>query len=379
MLGSWPVRSPTCDEIEGVEVALEFGLWNVDGDPVRMAPVPMALESRLERLLEADPSLLGQDVLIVGRQVPTDYGKYVDLLALDEEGNLLVFELKRDRTPREVVAQLLDYGSWVVGLGYEDIKQIFATRSAISLDEAFDKRFGRPLPDELNTEHALTIVASSLDASTERIVDYLNRQFGVPINAAFFNYFEHDDHSYLARTWLVADGADATAPSSIRRSKATATWNGTDWYASFGTDGGKRSWEDARRYGFVSAGGGEWYSRTLKSLPPGARVMVCIPKQGYVGVGEVMGPATPFAEAIVDHEGQQRKLSELPLTGDYTHPPATDGSDSREYVVPVTWIRTVAEPQAFWKTGMFANQNSACKLRNQFTIDEVTREFGIDE
>ena len=32
-----------------------------------------------------------------------------------------IIELKRDRTPRDVVAQALDYASWVRGLHYEDI------------------------------------------------------------------------------------------------------------------------------------------------------------------------------------------------------------------------------------------------------------------
>ncbi|MEU3082121.1 MULTISPECIES: hypothetical protein [Streptomyces] len=32
---------------------------------------------------------------------------------------------------------------------------------------------------------------------------------------------------------------------------------------------------------------------------------------------------------------------------------------------------------AFWRTGFFANQNSACKLRARFTIDEVSRHFGV--
>jgi hypothetical protein len=28
---------------------------------------------------------------------------------------------------------------------------------------------------------------------------------------------------------------------------------------------------------------------------------------------------------------------------------------------------------------MFANQNSATKLRNRFTLDQLTAEFGLDE
>lgn len=359
-------------------MSLEFGLWNVDAGPVRMAPVPMALESRLEQLLDADTSLLGQEVLIIGRQVPTDYGKYIDLLALDVDGNVHVIELKRHRTPRDVVAQLLDYGSWVSGLGYDDIKRIFNARSDDSLDESFDAKFGQPLPDELNSEHSLTIVASSLDSSTERIVDYLNRQFGVPINAVFFNYFEHGGHSYLARTWLVADSTDKAAPSQPRKPSVMANWNGVDWYVSFGTEGVGRSWEDARAYGFVSAGGGEWYSRTLKSLPVGGRVMTCIPKKGYVGVGEVIGPAVPYEQAAVEINGELVPLQDQRLAGNYQHEPSVDGSDSREYIVPIRWMETVPEAQAFWKGGMFANQNSACKLRNQFTIDEVSRRFGVD-
>ena len=45
----------------------------------------------------------GTDLLIIGRQVPTGFGGFIDLLALDAEGRVHVLELKRDRTPRDVV------------------------------------------------------------------------------------------------------------------------------------------------------------------------------------------------------------------------------------------------------------------------------------
>ncbi len=40
------------------------------------------------------------------------------MLAMDEEGNIHIIELKKERTPREVVAQTLDYASWVQNLSF---------------------------------------------------------------------------------------------------------------------------------------------------------------------------------------------------------------------------------------------------------------------
>jgi hypothetical protein len=88
---------------------------------------------------------------------------------------------------------------------------------------------------------------------------------------------------------------------------------------SFGEFAGQRSWDDARKYGFIFAGGGIFCSRTLRSLPVGARVFVDIPQTGYVGVGTTSGEAARFDDAIVTTDGQQRKLAELPLAGGYHH------------------------------------------------------------
>ena len=73
----------------------------------------LSRESMIEDWVAADPALLGLDALIIGRQVPTDHGKFIDLLALDANGGLIIIELKKDRTPREIVAQVLDYASWI--------------------------------------------------------------------------------------------------------------------------------------------------------------------------------------------------------------------------------------------------------------------------
>ncbi|WP_161500826.1 endonuclease NucS domain-containing protein [Embleya scabrispora] len=76
------------------------------GRPQRMRPAAMPLERDLEDAIKADPDILGEPVLLIGRQVPTANGGFVDLLAVDGEGCLRVLELKRGRGAREVSPRL---------------------------------------------------------------------------------------------------------------------------------------------------------------------------------------------------------------------------------------------------------------------------------
>jgi hypothetical protein len=132
----------------------------------------LANEATLEAIPEADPSILGLDVLLViGRQVITSFGKRIDLLCIDGEGTLYVIEVKKARTPREVVAQALDYGFWIDQVSIDEIADLYAKHhEGESFADGFRHRFDADPPDELPGEHQLVIVASSLDPSTDRIV-----------------------------------------------------------------------------------------------------------------------------------------------------------------------------------------------------------------
>jgi len=359
-------------------MALEIGLWRVDsGTPVRVGASTFPLEARLEELIQSDPTILGEPLLVVGRQVPTAFGKFIDLLAVGADGTMHVLELKRDRTPREVVAQVLDYGSWVQGLSHSEVLDIFDSQHEAAFEVAFEEQFGTKPPDELNGGHTLTVIAADIDAATERIVTYL-AGFDVPVNVVFFRYFRDDEREYLARSWLLDETVVAPGGAGPKRGGTREPWNGHDWYVSFGEYDGGRNWDDARKYGFVSAGGRPWYSRTLRSLPVGARIFTYIPQAGYVGVGTTTGEASQFQDALVTIDGEQLKLSDQPLAGNYHHPPV-GGEDTAEYVVPVEWITTKPRELAVHERGLFANQNSACKLRNRFTLNTLYTEFGLED
>ncbi len=363
---------------------IEVGLWKLGESLTPVSVSTMESESQLEELLARDIDVVDPDFLLIGRQVLTDYGKLIDLLALDSEGRVVVIELKKGRTPREVVAQLLDYGSWARDLEEDVLEEIFSTFQAKyypdhptrTLEAAFLQHFGcEELPEPLNESHKLVLVAGSLDTSSERIITYLAEEHGVSINAVFFRVFRDEDREYLSRAWL-ADPGQVEAKIEAKREKIP--WNG-DFYVSFGADQ-NRDWDEAVKYGFVSAGGGDWYSRTLRMLEPGARIFVNIPGEGYVGVGIVADSVVPIDEfEVEDENGEMRPITSMSLNAS-NHSTLKTNPEKAEYFVRVDWQKTVPLENAFREKGFFGNQNSAAKPRARrwrTTVDRLQERFGV--
>jgi RecB family endonuclease NucS len=70
-------------------------------------------ENQLQAWIAENPRLIGLEILVLGREVSTDFGGRIDILGLDRDGNPVVIECKRDRTPRDIIAQVLDYASCI--------------------------------------------------------------------------------------------------------------------------------------------------------------------------------------------------------------------------------------------------------------------------
>lgn len=253
----------------------------------------MDVEQRLEDWLFADPSLTGLDLLIIGRQVVTTNRGRIDLLAMDSDANIVVLELKRAKTPREVVAQVLDYASWVQSLSFAVLESICQMHLKKTLADAYRERFESPLPEPVNSEHQLVIVAAELDESSERIVQYLGDR-GININVVFFNLFRSGDQELVGRAWL----RDPFELEERTGSRNKAPWPGY-WFINVG-EGEHRTWEDNRAYGFIAAGQGEKYSKPLKKLQAGDRLFAYMKGLGYVGYGEVTEEAQPIADVRLE-------------------------------------------------------------------------------
>lgn len=350
-------------------------LWTVGNTPAPLKETQLASEQLLEDMIVAAPRILSDEWMLIGRQENTGSGGRIDLLAIAPDGALVLIELKRDKSPRDVVAQALDYAAWVSRLGAEEIAAIYQRFSkGGSLAEDFRQRFGAPLDEEtLNDSHQIVIVATALDPASERIVAYLNER-NIPVNVLCFQVFEHQGTQLISRSWLL-DPVQTQVNMAQRHDGPGEPWNG-EFYCSFGQDT-ERVWEDAVEFGFVSAGGGNWYSKTLQLLSPGDRVWVNVPQQGYVGVGIVTGPVAALRDFRVMQGGKEIPFLEAKRKGHYLAADIDD-ADRCEYFVPVRWLQTVPVDKAFREVGMFGNQNTICRpsaAKWRWTVDRLKQVF----
>ena len=163
----------------------------------------------------------------------------------------------------------------------------------------------------------------------------------------------------------------------MRSGSERAPWNGTDWLVTY-REFEDRRWTDARRYGYVSAGGGARRIKQLCKLTPGARVFCHVPREGYVGVGEVTSdepvPLQQFTVLVNDVETPILEAPlETPNIQNFLGEP-----DKEEHFVRIRWLETVPLDQAIWEPGLSANQNIVTRLCDARTRRVVLERLGIE-
>lgn len=139
--------------------------------------------------------------------------------------------------------------------------------------------------------------------------------------------------------------------------------------------------DDAVRYGFISAGGGSWYTQTLNMLTEGCRIWVNVPGIGYVGVGVVEEPAKHINE-FVTRNGDRKQIPILRAALKSPGIGQNAGDPERaEHLVRVRWLKTIALEDAVSERGFFGNQNTVARPTSPkwgYTIQILKERFGIN-
>lgn len=170
------------------------------------------LEKALEELLLGNPHMvLGERLFFIGRQVRTDANKVLDLVGVNRERCLVVVELKRGMAPRDVIAQVLDYSSWLVGLPERKLEAIarshFEATAAPyrSLAEAYRTVFGCEPMGPIGEDVVNVLFAADFSPEVMRPAEYLSER-GIPIRCVQFERFaEKGGGSFFVIRRLVGD------------------------------------------------------------------------------------------------------------------------------------------------------------------------------
>lgn len=194
--------------------------WKIDpdGKPKRLAPGYIDLEKHLEDWVCGDPSIVADDVMLIGRQVTTARGTTLDLLGIDTDGNLVIIELKRSQTLRETIAQALEYAAWAARLGYDEVIELGASfwQGREQFIESFERQFEAALPESVNAIQRILVVAPTIDDATSEIIDYLATTYRMPINAVSFDVFGQPGDQTLVRHFVRESDQVAVAPPGAK-------------------------------------------------------------------------------------------------------------------------------------------------------------------
>ena len=173
-------------------------------------------ESELEKIIEQNISIVSMNLVVIGTQCrisKSNQNFAIDMLAINRDGSIIVIEFKKGKTSREVVAQAIEYASLVEELDYEKINIIFKEYvdrignidKDLDLINYVNKKFKEKLEkDSINQKHEMLIIASQLDESTKRIIEYLRSNYRkVNVNGININmYKDKKDTKYITSSYL---------------------------------------------------------------------------------------------------------------------------------------------------------------------------------
>jgi RecB family endonuclease NucS len=74
-------------------MAIMQTIWKISKNIEKIHESNLKFEKELEESLQSNIEILNENWLIIGRQVITDFGKYIDLLAIDRNGSIIILEL----------------------------------------------------------------------------------------------------------------------------------------------------------------------------------------------------------------------------------------------------------------------------------------------
>jgi Endonuclease NucS len=346
--------------------------------PTSYATLGLKERFDIQEWIEKSPGILGEELLMIGKEVILSSGKRLDLLCVDKSAALVVVELKRDDSGSDVEWQAIKYVSYCSNFSHDEIFRQFAQYAgcdSASASKTIEEFIDCDI-ESLNKTQRIILAAKDFNSEVISAILWLS-EFSVDIQCTRLAPFTDKAGNVFIKPETIIplpEAKDYIERKELKQRKivdSVVEWTGY-WFVNVG-ESVHRAWEDNMKYGFIGAGQGRKFSQALKRLSVGDKIYAYMKGHGYVGFGEVVSPAEMIRDFVV--LDTQVPLLNAGLTALRAGENSDDESLS-EWVVGVRWNNAVAKNQAKTFAGVFANQNIVCKLRHEQTLKFVQHEFG---
>ncbi|WP_021593023.1 hypothetical protein [Actinomadura welshii] len=220
--------------------------------PESLVPVPSSTftaeqvleRADLQRLLRARISAIADGVLIVSEEFGafTDARRRIDLLGIDREGHLVVFELKRTEDGGHLELQALRYAAMISAMTFEDLVEHYERYLARVEPSAVEEAHSR-LTDwleeadgentVLSREVRIVLVSGGFDREITTTVLWLTEVYGLDIQCVRLTPYKVGDRLLLDVQQVIPlpEASELTIQLRRRetRARAARTGDGRDW------------------------------------------------------------------------------------------------------------------------------------------------------
>lgn len=159
----------------------------------------------IQEWIEKTPEILGEELLIIRKELPLPSGIRLDLLAIDKKANLVIIELKRDDSGTDVEWQAIKYTSYCSNFLQEDIFKYFAEYLKSDEDEAqlLIEEFIDEELEKLNEKQRIILVSREFHSDVLSAVFWL-RDYEIDIECVRLQlYLDENNHLFITPDLIV--------------------------------------------------------------------------------------------------------------------------------------------------------------------------------
>lgn len=174
----------------------------------------------IQEWISGTPKILGEELLIIAKELVLPSGKRLDLMAIDKQGSLVVIELKRDDSGSDVEWQAIKYASYCSSFTQGDLFKTYAEYLSSNDDDAQVKieEFIDTELEELNQKQRIILVSKEFNSEVISAVLWL-RDFEVDITCVRLTPHRDDKENLFINSDIIIPLPEAKDYIQKRESK----------------------------------------------------------------------------------------------------------------------------------------------------------------